>query len=1538
MELSPLSVILLLISLFGAERAEEQYYPYLSVHPNLPQIFSGQTVTLTCFYPGKTVTEWTYVWYSGDTKNHSSDENYYTITDIKTHQSLNYRCCCYYKYAEGHSGCSADVILTVIERPRASLILAPTGQIFSGETVTFTCDIKRLTDTQWRYSWYKDDGDNSVYSSNEKKQYSVSVEESDSGKYTCRGQRRSDSQRSEISNAVTLTVSAEAQVVLSVSPQSWLTEGDSVTLSCEVRGSSTGWTFSWYRDHDELLSEISRGSGGSYTLSPAALHHTGVYMCRAERGDSAYHTQYSNPQPLWITAASPPASLIIIPSRSQHFTNDSLSLSCEGQSNSTGWRVRRYTHSERVSDCVSGQGSVTGSTCNISSLSSSHTGVYWCESESGGGSNPINITVHNGAVILDSPYHPVTEGDSLTLHCLYHHTKPSNLTADFYKDGLLPLTQTTGEMTIRTVSKSDEGLYHCKLPEGGESPQSWISVRGVSTSGAPLSAFSLLSSLMAASPYLLVSIVLGVKCCRAGAQSRTQTGEDQSQYEDKEEEESHESRVSSDCKNTEIVDSSPLSFLSQLVSQSVSQYWVSMEFSPLSVILLLISLFGAERAEAQNYPYLSVQPHGPQIFSGETVTLTCVLPGQIVTDWRYHWYSNNIHLNSSDKHDYIIPNIKTHQSLNYRCCWYYKYSGRHSGCSDDVILTVIERPGATLILAPTGQIFSGETVTLTCDIKGLTDTQWRYSWYKDDGENPVYSSDWEKHSVSVRESDSGKYTCRGQRRSDSQRSEISDAVTLTVSALPRATLTVEPDSTVFTGESVTLRCEIDTLDGWTYQWKKQNNQHGWSAVSQSVYYKLNRDTLTIRGDAVVNGDQYSCRGERHIRPNSSQYSNSVTLSVTALPRATLTVEPDSTVFTGESVTLKCEIQFYSDWRYQWYKGSSRTAVSQSQLNTFTFISSAADQGQYWCRGERANRPTSSQESNRVDLSVKSETPKPELTSSFKGAALIGNPVTLYCELDQSAGWRFYWSKHTQTPESETTTETHSYTIRSVSVSDGGQYWCRAGRGNPVYYTQYCDALWVNVIENPKATVSIKPDNQVFSGETVTLRCDIQEGGDTQWRYSWCKDDRENSVYSSDEKKQYSVSVRESDSGKYTCRGQRRSDSQKSEISDAVTLTVSAEAQAVLSVSPQSWLTEGDSVTLSCEVRGSSTGWTFSWYRDNNEFLSDSSRGSGGPYTLSPAALHHTGVYMCRAERGEPAHHTQYSNPQPLWITATSPPASLIISPSRSQHFTNDSLSLSCEGQSNSTGWRVRRYTHSESVSDCVSGWGSVTGSTCNISSLSSSHTGVYWCESESGGSSNPINITVHNGAVILDSPVHPVTEGDSLTLHCLYHHTKPSNLTADFYKDGSFLQNQTTGEMAIHTVSKSDEGLYHCKLPEGGESPQSWVSVRVSTGSAAESSLSLVGVCVGVSLTLVFIIVLILRWFYKTNKDEAADTSSDVTYSIISKKKDKTRGKEIMVESSQTETMYSKHQTDKATEKVGVNTDTVYSQNTEVIFLDSIFF
>ncbi|XP_053486114.1 Fc receptor-like protein 5 [Ictalurus furcatus] len=678
-------------------------------------------------------------------------------------------------------------------------------------------------------------------------------------------------------------------------------------------------------------------------------------------------------------------------------------------------------------------------------------------------------------------------------------------------------------------------------------------------------------------------------------------------------------------------------------------------------------------------------------------------------------------------------------------------------------------------------------------------------------------------------------------------------------------LSVEPNSPqIFRGETVTLTCRITRWSG-TYYWNKDGvNVHS----SAENYYIINVDQ----------SHKYSCFGSNSVW--STPLSNEVTLSVIERPKAVLTLRNDGQIFSGQEVTFTCKIRGHADteWMYNWYKDGVQIFSSDKRSLLHSLSAETSHAGKYTCRGRERGGSHSSHTSDAVTLTV-SEKPKPVLTPSREGAVLKGNSVTLSCTLNlQSAGWKFYWIKPTQSTETEAEAKTDYYTktYSAVSVSDGGQYRCRAGRGNPVYYTHYSDAFWVNVTESPKAVVTIKPDKHVFGGENVTLRCEIQGGGDTEWTYSWYKNDK--TLYPSPTTQEFSFSsVINYDSGEYTCRGRRSSDSQRSEISDDVTLTVSDAAETVVSVSPLRWLTEGDSVTLSCEVKHSSTGWTFSWYtefpsrdsqgslRYSTALLSDSSRGSGGSYTLSPVTVNHTGVYMCSAERGEKVFHTWFSNLQPLWITGESPPVSLIINPSRTQHFTADSLSLSCEDQSDSTGWTVRGYTHSEALFDCSS----VSGSTCNISSLSTSHTGVYWCQSESGGRSNPVNITVHNGDVILDSPVHPVTEGHPLTLHCLSRNSKTSDSGVDFSKDGSVLQKKTTGEMTISTVSKSDEGFYHCKHPERGESPKSWVSVR---DSGSGSSIDIVFVAVGLSLALLFIILLlILLWWHKSIKGKDRD-------------------------------------------------------------------
>ncbi len=107
---------------------------------------------------------------------------------------------------------------------------------------------------------------------------------------------------------------------------------------------------------------------------------------------------------------------------------------------------------------------------------------------------------------------------------------------------------------------------------------------------------------------------------------------------------------------------------------------------------------------------------------------------------------------------------------------------------------------------------------------------------------------------------------------------------------------------------------------------------------------------------------------------------------TDLPRSTLTVTPDSPVFTGETVNLTCVIESYSNgwridqthgWRYEWYKESGENPMSQTadhyivNENTLSVAKPvASDQGQYWCRGQI--RSVSSQSRSAVNISVTGE--------------------------------------------------------------------------------------------------------------------------------------------------------------------------------------------------------------------------------------------------------------------------------------------------------------------------------------------------------------------------------------------------------------------------------------------------------------------------------------------------------------------------------------------------------------------------------------
>ncbi|XP_052417374.1 leucine-rich repeats and immunoglobulin-like domains protein 1 isoform X2 [Carassius gibelio] len=353
--------------------------------------------------------------------------------------------------------------------------------------------------------------------------------------------------------------------------------------------------------------------------------------------------------------------------------------------------------------------------------------------------------------------------------------------------------------------------------------------------------------------------------------------------------------------------------------------------------------------------------------------------------------------------------------------------------SSAVSLSVKDSPRSSLTVTPDSPVFTGETVNLTCVIETHSNwrrrndltydrtydwtPEWRYEWYKDTDSVMLQTSGRStvnRYTLTIRgviTSDQGQYWCRGQRDQRPNSSQSRSAVSLTVTDSPRSSLTMTPDSPVFTGETVNLKCVIESHSNWRYEWYKDTD----SVISQtSDRYTVNRDTLTIRGVITSDQGQYWCRGQRDQRPNSSQSRSAVNLTVTDSPRSSLTMTPDSPVFTGETVNLKCEIESdYSDWRYEWYKDTdsviSQTSdgytVNRDTLTIRGVITS--DQGQYWCRGQRDQRPNSSQDRNRIHLSVNASSSLPVT------AVVVGSSVFLLIFISLLLLWRYKKNKDQQ---------------------------------------------------------------------------------------------------------------------------------------------------------------------------------------------------------------------------------------------------------------------------------------------------------------------------------------------------------------------------------------------------------------------------------------------------------------------------------------------------------------------------------------------
>ncbi|XP_050958661.1 B-cell receptor CD22-like [Labeo rohita] len=203
-----------------------------------------------------------------------------------------------------------------------------------------------------------------------------------------------------------------------------------------------------------------------------------------------------------------------------------------------------------------------------------------------------------------------------------------------------------------------------------------------------------------------------------------------------------------------------------------------MELSQLPLVFLLISIIHSGQTEEKNpKAKVTIKP-AQHVFRGDTVTLRCEINGEGVTI--SHWYKEGLTGVFSKLKEHTFSSVTESDAGKYSCYGSATQGSTWSQMSDAVTLTVSERPKSKVTIKPAQHVFRGDTVTLRCDIYGEGVTSWSYSWYKE-GSTRIVSDRQEHTFSSVTESDAGKYSCNGSETEGSRWSQMSDAVTLTVS-------------------------------------------------------------------------------------------------------------------------------------------------------------------------------------------------------------------------------------------------------------------------------------------------------------------------------------------------------------------------------------------------------------------------------------------------------------------------------------------------------------------------------------------------------------------------------------------------------------------------------------------------------------------------------------------------------------------------------------------------------------------------------------
>ncbi|KAG9269272.1 hemicentin-1-like isoform X1 [Astyanax mexicanus] len=887
------------------------------------RVFPGEKVTLKCVILDKP-TDWNYVWLLNNNPVAGSGDTL-TISIINQGQGGHYTCQTELQNRPKTQVKSSPFTLTVYGNPTLLLRKTPSYSVFyPGEQVTFTCEVQEQS-SDWKFYWYKaSDKSKQLNSDTSKSSYTINtVQPSDGGTYVCQVKRGDGNFQHENNHDLTVKSPPEPKIS-QTSGWDRVFPGEKVTLKCEIPETSTDWKYVWFKNNNP-----AKGSGDTLTISPINQGHGGDYTCQTEIQNRPKTQVKSSPFTLTVYAGKPTLRQGQNPAFSVIYIGEQVTLTCEVQEQSSGWKYHWYKIPDK-SKHLNSDTSTSSYTINAAQVSDS--GIYVCRVQRGENfQHEVNhdLTIKSPPqpnIIQTSGWKKVFPGEKVILKC-----EIPDKHMDWKYMWLLnniPVVGSGDTLNISSINHNYHGNFTC---------QTELQNRPMTQVKSP--SFTL--TVYAGNPTLLLE--------KTPSYNVFYTGE----------------QVTLTCKVKE--QSSDWKFYWYKTSEKLNPLNSDSSKSSYTINAVQVSDNGTyvcrvKRGDGnfQHEKKLHISVKGPpepkinqtsgwdRVFPGEKVTLKCEIPDKS-TDWNYVWFLNNNPAKGSGD-TLTISSINQGQGGDYTCQTELQNRPKTQVKSSSFTLTVYAgNPTLLLEKTPSYNVFyTGEQVTLTCKIKEQS-SDWKFYWYKTSDESKPLNSDTSTSSYTINAAqvtDNGTYVCRVKRGDGNFQHEKN--FVLTVKGPPEPKVNQKSGwERVFPGEKVTLKCEImDKPTDWKYVWFLNNNPA-----------KGSGDTLTI---SIINqgqGGDYTCQSELQNRPKTQVKSSSFTLSVYARPHTVLTLETSWTdIMSVDTLTLKCEVQDETfGWNYTWYKDGV-FEVSTDEERYSVKATEETFESEYKCRGNRTERP------------------------------------------------------------------------------------------------------------------------------------------------------------------------------------------------------------------------------------------------------------------------------------------------------------------------------------------------------------------------------------------------------------------------------------------------------------------------------------------------------------------------------------------------------------------------------------------------------